>query len=730
MVMKKDGRKRDIKSKLVAAVCMLLVSCIMMVSSTYAWFTLSTAPEVTGISTAIGANGNLEMALLPNGTDIDSIAKALAAIGTSSNGTASAYDKNTTWGNLVNLSDNRYGMNNISLYPSKLNATAGATNLSSEAYLQIPSYGADGRVNGMKLATMNGIYSGTAFNQGGYGVRVVGTSSGMSEREIAYRGALAAASTAMNNANKAASKSMADGGTSLATVAMALVLNKDNATFKLEDVQALKDVYDDMLAENGALTLLETALREYIAAAYLANADDANYATGLEAIRDKANALSSLITYAPNAAKTALTTVIEALDDAKAAVSGESSGLETLLQGKTASDTFAWADFDDYVDTLGSTDTMLINGEDMDYWRTDDNKDGMPDNVAQLASAGGVSVEMADGIYVDIADFCETVTGSVMIKNVSLNLGSSSLNLGDVPATMTAKAKENPVYLAQARAAVPTFVGGSSSTAPISNYYGYIIDMGFRTNAADSFLQLQTSAIDRIYSDNTSNADTMGGGSSMSFDVAGHTGYDAESVKTLMGCIRVVFFNPEDGHILSYARLDEKTLFLSGTEYTMDLKLCNEDGSWKTNLDNTAADETKALVALQQNQATAVSALVYLDGEKLTNADVSYSSDIKGTMNLQFSSSANLVPMEYDDLLNANNFAVTKPADVTGNATAAKNADYSFTVDSTKYDLSTLAVTVGGQAVTPTDNGNGSYTIPAASVTGAIVITVNAASGT
>ena len=40
-----------VKKKLMGAVCMLLVASIMMVSSTYAWFTLSTAPEITGIST-------------------------------------------------------------------------------------------------------------------------------------------------------------------------------------------------------------------------------------------------------------------------------------------------------------------------------------------------------------------------------------------------------------------------------------------------------------------------------------------------------------------------------------------------------------------------------------------------------------------------------------------------------------------------------------------------------
>ena len=53
-----------IRRKLYSALAMLLVSSIMMVSSTYAWFVLSTASEVTGIQTQVGSNGALEIALL------------------------------------------------------------------------------------------------------------------------------------------------------------------------------------------------------------------------------------------------------------------------------------------------------------------------------------------------------------------------------------------------------------------------------------------------------------------------------------------------------------------------------------------------------------------------------------------------------------------------------------------------------------------------------------------
>ena len=110
-------RRRDIKTKLLAAIGMLLVSSIMMVSTTYAWFTLSTAPEVKGINTAVGANGNLEMALLPENGQVNSITTTVG------DSTKAIKEKNVTWGNLVDLSDSTvYGLDQITLFPSALNA--------------------------------------------------------------------------------------------------------------------------------------------------------------------------------------------------------------------------------------------------------------------------------------------------------------------------------------------------------------------------------------------------------------------------------------------------------------------------------------------------------------------------------------------------------------------------------------------------------------------------------
>ena len=59
-------------------------------------------------------------------------------------------------------------------------------------------------------------------------------------------------------------------------------------------------------------------------------------------------------------------------------------------------------------------------------------------------------------------------------------------------------------------------------------------------------------------------------------------------------------------------------------------------------------------------------------------------------------------------------------------STADPSEDYTFSEPVDYYDY-TVSATVGGEEVEITDNGDGSYTIPAASVTGNIVITATKA---
>ena len=166
-MVKKSKRKQDIRSKLMAAVAMLMVATIRMVSSTDAWFTLSTAPEVQGITTTVGSNGSLEIALSPasgNGSDV-----ADATLTTGTDWAA----KNLTWGNLLDLSSESYNLANLTLLPSQLVAAEGATDgtyVLGAQPLATPNYGADGRIEGLlKNAILGGLKDGAVgyYGDGG-----------------------------------------------------------------------------------------------------------------------------------------------------------------------------------------------------------------------------------------------------------------------------------------------------------------------------------------------------------------------------------------------------------------------------------------------------------------------------------------------------------------------------------------------------------------------------------
>ena len=134
-----------IRNKLIAAIAMLLVSMILMVSATYAWFTLSTAPEVKNITTTVAGNGSLEIALMPTDGLLGSIRSGNSSI--VGGGTVPITTANTTWGNLVTLSDLSYGLGNINLNPAVLDTTNGGTALTDPAKpITVPVFGGDGRI--------------------------------------------------------------------------------------------------------------------------------------------------------------------------------------------------------------------------------------------------------------------------------------------------------------------------------------------------------------------------------------------------------------------------------------------------------------------------------------------------------------------------------------------------------------------------------------------------------
>ena len=681
---KKPKLVYGIKGKLVSAACMLLVAVIMVVSSTYAWFTLSTAPEVTGIQTAVGANGSLEMALLPSSGNAGDV--------TSSVGDSKLANtlKNVTWGNIVDLSDPSYGLDKITLYPSRLNKDGSRF---GSSLLSTPVYGADGRVFEVKANTVTGIYDATKggfpVSEEGYGVRAVGVASGMTQRQLDYRNATQSASNYASKAKTAAMVSLNTYGSTLANIVVKKAM-ETSPTYTQADIDALNGLINSLQAAGGPLDNIEKAYMQYVlgyaaskAVQDTADAGKEETLTVWKAVQSLVNAdgatLSSVLAGLGTVELPGtLDAAIDALNATKAAVS---TAAGKMPSGKTS---YAWSDISEAVSYLADVDNITVNG----YAATEvkDNMSGIINSVA----GSGINVAMASGagVYADIADHCGNYSASITIAKLS----AGGLTMENVNAKMHANGIST-AYLTACGTAL-TAAGspaGDGAVMPISEFYGYVIDLAFRTNAVESYLLLQTAPKDRIY-DGNNNAETMGHGSSMTFATVS-TDFTNDQVKELMSAIRVVFFDPNTSDIIAYAKLDTTNASVGADGVTANLYLYTletttthtaviegatvsvyeKEGAYYTDEDctipveagtevTTVTTETEGaliteradakIMALQQNVATALSALVYLNGDIIGNDKVAATAaqSMIGTMNLQFSSSANLVPMEYADL--------------------------------------------------------------------------------
>ena len=820
---KMSKRQRDIKSKLMAAIAMLLVSSIMMVSTTYAWFTLSTAPEVTGISTSVGANGNLEMALMPaNGPSSTEPDFGI----TSAVGDALAEDRgnvvkaNTTWGNLVDLGSNEtakaaYGLDKITLFPAALNAGTADENGNpaslGAAFLKTPAYGADGRVSQLLENTTTGTYVNGAFPQSDdYGVRTVGTASGMTDRQLAYRNNRGSASTSMAQATTNASTSLNANGNILANIALTHATD-DNAVFKQDDVDALLNIVNDLLGtegNTGVLQHIENAYRSYIvayAASKISPMTDAQFDLFQAAVSgEPLTEITSLLSDYSVALPEAFSNYINALADTKEKVEEAQHGLNELKSDNE----ITWDDLDDHLNKLANVEALEINGI-----AASNVKENMSDLISSVVNDGGMTVTMptGGGVYADIADHCGDYSASIKVKDVSYG----GFTLDEMTARMETATKKNPVYLSAVASAVesagaPTNEGEGAQVMPVSDHFGYIIDLAFRTNAASSDLLLQTAPADRIYSDNGTDAETMGSGSTMTFKST-TADFTATQMKELMKAIRIVFFNTTDNTVYGTAMLDmDNVKEVGGNEITANIYLyengaatveyvpategathipvpatyketTNNDAEYYKAADSedyvkitdeseipesatkyyvatwkyveasegaTHKAQTKtggailkrdraeaSITALNQNQAKAVSVLVYLDGNNIGNDDVAATAatSMTGSMNLQFASSANLQPMNYTPLMNKNS-----TSSIT--ATLAEGSTEGVSLTDVAYNAETKTLTFkvsGAEGVTYTvKNGeseltaseDGVYTIE--NVEASVAVTVTATTTT
>lgn len=846
-MVKKNAEYKGIQKKLVAAVAMVLVASIMVVTSSYAWFTLSTAPEVTGINTSVGSNGNLEIALRTdkNGTNIGNSEGAIFPAA------------NNYWGNLVDLSNEIYHLDDIALMPAAIQATqitgekitystnetkqfidkdgnainfdggpmteeqfAQLTgeeltaaqnvlatqgvvkstvpavyqfnNVAANSYIKVPEYGADGRVSVFNTTSFSGVYDTSLKgfeakqNIDKYGVRAVGTSSNLDPAELAMMNARKAVSGAKSTALFGAKGSLSDDATKIANIVIKNQLNESDYSADVANVRAAITNLQTVTAA------LEDAIRSSVVALGVSQSitidkaaitfdADNNYAIGGTGALLWVKAAGADPTTDPGYDHSNVKAMLETAYGKVAAMNSvlkkASEDLAPIEAGTTAAS---------YSSLMGVV-TNILKPADIQL----DGKGVTEHSVADLASKlmGGstpADVDIVDGIYCDIAEFVGNYNqpASLKVKGTFGSFGTvdQSVTVNMVTqATMPTTSNNGGNYLDSAYAWLNTLKAGTlnSEATLMSDLYAYIVDLAFRTNAANSNLLLQTEAADRVYQDATEGSATQGGGSYMEF--TGSNTFSILQMVNLMKNIRVLFFDP-DGNIIAVAGLDvdmpkvQKTnadgqKYVYGTtegkvDYTKEVLEGAEGAStepvylqatdaegvalYKDNLGHVTTDSTgnepiygtpnftitsvanrtvqaklylykytivdgkvtlngkaekQAITSLDQNVVKALSAMVYLDGNEVQNADVAIGGNsMTGKLNLQFASDATLEPMDYTfgealkaptASISGNTLTITPNAENGAKATTYKISvgAFSTTINASEgltFDLSTL----------------------------------------
>ena len=610
------------RKKLTAAIAMLLIAALMVVTATYAWFTLSTSPEVTGITTTVGANGNLEIALgsTENWGDPSLIT---SAVGDSNLATIL---KNVTWGNIVDLSAVDYHLSDIILNPARLNIAGGKIGASP---LLTPTYGNDGRVADLVANTVSGIFSEGSFKDGGNGVRVLGTASGMTDQQLAYRNAKSNIANAASSANAKAAASLNESGSKLADIIVQHATADGDADANTYNIEFIDSMITKLTDAN---TQYETVIRQYfIAAAASQLADKTTYDAAVSAINT--TAITDLIATGVNGITLPAGTAVKSIADiytANAAAIAEATTKLGTVGDKTAA---SWTDTKAVLDPLVNTANVTVNGI-----AASEVKNRI-DELASAVMGEGLKVEMpsGSGVYSNFADVGGNYSSSIVISQLTYG----SVKLTNINATMTTKCTNNYA----ANIAYPTApTGATGAGTAITDSYGYALDFWFRTNASGSDLLLQGDGAQRVYEDST-NAATMGGGSYMEFEST-NANYTTENVAKLMEAIRIVFADKE-GTPLAYAKLGATAVTGSKVKAPIELWAATVDGEGKITYTGDAKLDSQKITALTANTPTAISVYVYLDGDVVDNGDVANAAtSMTGSMNLQFASSATVTPMK------------------------------------------------------------------------------------
>lgn len=613
--------------KITVALALLLVCLVVLVSASYAWLTMSLRPEVNGIETNIGANGSLEIALLDGDTFIDP-----SLIRTKPGDSAVERDptvSNLSWGNVVDLSDERYGLGQISMYPARLNlAMTGDGVWSAENNILVyAEYGGDGRISDLYDETVSGVFLDERFrfSMSGqeYGVRGIGVAEGLKPQQTALLEAQVSIPTYANSAKRMVQAAWQKYGDGLMDVLYKRYclgytdIYGEGRAYTPEDRANVRGMLEMTIQ---AYDYVDAMIRQYLIG-YAATIveDSSQFRTVAQLIQNTEDLLQLRHNYD-------LETI---LPEATLALENHSFLIYHRTVMEDAIGVLDSENGNSYWDAIAYSVEALIDAKDCYLNEL---------SMGEAEAYRGMSMDNTLRVGYDSGAFsqiCQYIGGYSVFCEWDDNAGITVEASADPKFYPKAFSELFESYLADKKPA-----GGYNITSgSIRDVYGFAVDLAFRCNEQANLL-LQTDAEIRI--DNGSQGELLqGGGSSMKFT---SEQLETDRMVMLMDGIRIAFLDVK-GEVLALAKLNTSNYEESkdGVSAPLYLYEFQVSDSGVISLGE-RREKNSAILELPQNTASVLTAVVWLDGDSVDNSFASTTGmSITGSLNLQFSTDAELV---------------------------------------------------------------------------------------
>lgn len=669
-MMKRETKRRiayyqdalpDMKKRVFAAALMLMIAVIVSITATYAWVTLSVAPVVSSVNTTMSANGALEIALSnPEGTEpedkdfdeslTDEQRKNLTTLAVS----------NLKWGNLINLADDSYGIDNFVLRPAQLDTS----NLSEDP-LWGAIYGADGRITKVEGARYTyAKWNGSQFVGAGgeLGVRAIASyelevSDTTDQLVKVKEAAVTAAHSEVNTAYSKVSYKMPAMSPMITKYAQGKLDNttSDNILFNAAEIKSAYElyvaVYDAMVAQKDAyvalanLQLYKYDMESFVATNWEKLVENKSQYNISDPSKTSTNGIVSL---------TGLVQFIADLQTAETDIATLKGYYEGLDNGTV--EKVSWTQLSGIVSRLIDQGSMEIDKDGKGNWIK---VTGLSkDNAGDLLDGKKKKIRILNGIVKRFEQLAVNETNRMRGEEngADMNITVKYIITVTIKGECRTTAEGSPYFMEDYNKTRDVQIIGKDVVA--KDTVGMAVDFWLRTNAEETYVTLEGAVIDdgteekniikydgvnRVWgsTENTSlttNSTTQGGGSCYIYYA--DTPEDMTRSLDLLRGMKVAFVNSA-GTLMATAGMDTESYYAVNGRVTVPLYIDHGVGYSYIN-DLNVEQQGLAVGKLTYDAAERITAIIYLDGARVSNDNVLAAADIEGQLNIQFGSSADL----------------------------------------------------------------------------------------